>query len=105
MIVCCCHGKTREKIIACRRSDNSKIGPITKNESQISAKHSQSPENAPNDISDTYEEYGENNSYEVYKSDNSYEAYVEKYQDYGHFQKFQRSKTSNESSETSSKSS
>ena len=105
MIVCCCHRKTRNKINVCRRNNDSKIEPITKNESKIPAKHSQFPENAPNDISDTYEEYGENNSYEVYKSDNSYESYVEKYQDYSHFQKFQTGKRSSQSSDTSSQSS
>ena len=98
MIFCCCHRKTREKINACRRNNDSKIGPFTENKCGI-------PSNSPNEMSDTYEEYGENNSYEVYKSEQSYEAYVEKYQDYGHFQKFQKSRISIESSDTLSQSS
>ena len=79
-----------------------KIEPVIQLESKTTSKYPKISENTSNEFSDTYEEYAENNPYEVNKLEDSYEDYMEKYQDYGHFQKFQTSKISNESSENSS---
>ena len=58
----------------------------------IPSKQSELPGNPSNEISDTYEEYADNNSYADYKLSHSYEVYIEKYQKYDHFLKFQQVK-------------
>ena len=92
--VCC----LIKQINARRRRNDAKIESIAKNESTGPSKRSNSSVNASSEISDTYENYGHNNSYAQYKLNDSYEMYVEKYQNYDHFQKFQTGEISCDSS-------
>ena len=101
IIVCCCHERLRKQINVCRRKNDTKIESIAKNESTGPSKRSNLSANASGEISDTYENYGHNNSYAQYKLNDSYEMYIEKYQNYDHFQKFQTGEISCHSSSES----
>ena len=96
-IICYCH---RTKI--CQRYYVAKDVTMTL---ESPSKQSELPGNPSNEISDTYEEYADNNSYADYKLNDSYEVYIEKYQNYDHFLKFQTGDMSCESSDSSLQSS
>lgn len=61
-----------------------------KQNSKIISTESDPPGDTSTEISESYEEYGHENSYEKYKPDDLYEDYIEKYQDYHHFRKLQK---------------
>ena len=68
-----------------RRQQKIANGTITAKQTQSVQKPIKLPGDVTSEFSDTYENYGVNNSYEVYRLDNSYEEYTDIYQDYQHF--------------------